>query len=46
MCLIWSIIEANKDKEECQEKELNTDLIAKWYKIWLDSEPFNVADPA
>ena len=40
MCIIWAIIEANKDKDENEEKELNTDLIAKWYNFWLESEPF------
>lgn len=44
MCLMWAIIESNKDKQEGEEKELNTDLIAKWYKNWLDSKPFDIAN--
>ena len=44
MCLMWALIEANKDKEEGQERELNTDIIAKWYMLWLESNPFDIAN--
>ena len=44
MCLIWAIIESNKDKQDADEKELNTDIIAKWYKNWLESNPFDIAN--
>ena len=44
MCLMWAIIESNKDKDEKDQKVLNTDLIAKWYKNWLESNPFDIAN--
>lgn len=44
MCLMWALIEANKDKDEGQERELNTDIIAKWYMLWLESDPFDIAN--
>lgn len=44
MCLMWAIIESNRDKSENEERELNTDIIAKWYKNWLESNPFDIAN--
>lgn len=44
MCLMWAIIESNRHKEDDEERELNTDIIAKWYKIWLESDPFDISN--
>jgi len=40
MCLLWSIVEENKDKS--QSPCLNNQQIAKFYGEWIKSDPFDI----
>lgn len=42
MCLMWGLIEANKDKDEAEERVLDTDAIAAYYAKWIQSAPFDI----
>ena len=45
MCLMWALVEANEGKAgSFLERELNSDLIAKWYANWIKSVPFDIGN--
>ena len=39
---MFAIVEVNKDKDEQEEKVINVDTIAYWYKQWIMSGPFDI----
>ena len=42
MCQMWALVEANEGKGDDQERELNADTIAKWYAVWMRSDPYDI----
>ena len=44
MSLMWGLIEGNGMKEEEDERVLDCDTIANYYKAWICSKPDKVSD--
>lgn len=42
MCTIWGLLETNSGKSINEEKQMDTDQIAKHYSRWLNSYPFAI----
>lgn len=39
---MWALVEANEGKGDDEERELNADIIAKWYANWMISDPYDI----
>jgi len=42
MSLMWALCEMNKDKGPEDMKQIDLDIIAKYYRMWFKSDPFDV----